>query len=67
MKLAIVKIIFKDGNVGYFKNNTIITSSKDEALVTSVNFAYGLCMGLNFAIETYEDELTDHAEVEIIK
>lgn len=67
MKLAIVKIIFKDGSVGYFKNEDLITSFKDNAFKCDVNYANGLCRGLNFAIETYEDELTDHAEVEIIE
>lgn len=66
MKLAVVKIIFKDGSIGYYKNKDIITSFKDEALKVDMRYAQGLCEGLNFAIQTYEDELTDHAETEIL-
>ncbi len=65
MKLAVVKIIFKDGSIGYFKDEDHITSDKDQAFKAEVNYANGLCRGLNFAIQTYEDELTDHAEVEL--
>jgi hypothetical protein len=65
-ELAVVKIIFKDGSVGYFKDNDHITSFKDQAFKADVDYANGLCRGLNFAIETYQDELTDHAEVEVL-
>ena len=64
MKLAVIKITFKDGSIGYYKNKDIITSFKDKALKVDMRYAQGLCEGLNFAINTYQDELTSHAEVE---
>lgn len=66
MKLAVIKIKFKDGSIGYYKNKDIITSSKDEALQVDMRYAQGLCEGLNFAINTYKDELTSCAEVEAL-
>lgn len=65
MKLAVVKIVFKDRTFGYFKDEDHITSFKDQAFRCENSYADGLCRGINFAIQTYEDELTDHAEVEM--
>lgn len=65
-ELAIVKIVFKDGDVGYFKNYDSITADESEARMMSIEYAKGLAEGLNFAIQTYEDAETDHAEVVVL-
>ncbi len=63
---CVVKIVFKDGSFSYYKNREIVVSSKDDALIVGPKYAEGLAEGINFAIQTYEDELVDHAEVEIL-
>ena len=64
--LAIVKIVFKDGDIGYFKDDDHIAADEKEALMMSVEYAKGLAKGLNFAIKTYEDAETDYAEVVVL-
>lgn len=64
MKRVIVKITFKDGSVGYYKSKECITAFKDAAKVFGGEYAKGLVEGLNFAIECYEDVLTEKAEIE---
>ena len=67
MKLFVVKIVCKNGDIGYFKNDEHIVSSKDQALKCEFNYMKGLCRGINFAINTYEDEFVSHAEIEEVE
>ena len=66
MKKAIVTIKFTDGETGYFKNDDVIARNIDDAMICDVEYANGLCRGLNFCIKTYEDKQTDYAQVVLL-
>lgn len=65
-QLAIIKIFFKDGNIGYFKDEETITADRKQAARFSITYASGLCRGLNWCIKLYEDQKTLKAEMEVI-
>lgn len=65
MKKYVIRVEFKGHNqIGYFKSEECITSDKSKALVCSKSYADGLCRGINFGINFYDDELVEQAYVE---
>lgn len=63
MKFAKIRILFKDGSIGWYVDDSHISSYEGHARTFSLAYAQGLVKGLNLGIQLYGDELTQEAQV----